>query len=271
MTFGSRTTSAGLPSTSTLPRSSTMARSTSGITISMTCSTISTVMPRSRTRRTSSTPVWASTGVSPVRTSSSSSSFGSVASARATSSRRFSDGTRSLASTSARASRPQNSSTSCALRLAPCIWVFRTSAPTMTLSTTLMVSKLFTTWKVRPTPRWQRSAAGRRVTSSPSNQIEPWVGGNAPAIRLNRVDLPAPLGPIRPTISPRPTEIETSLLATRPEKRCVTPRVSSSAVMPGSPCGGARTIRPGLAAAPAKSGRSACHRRSGRRRGRSRR
>ena len=83
-----------------------MARSTSGITISMTCSTISTVTPVSRTRRTSSTPVCASIGVRPVSTSSSSSSFGSVASARATSSRRFSDGIRSLASTSARAARP---------------------------------------------------------------------------------------------------------------------------------------------------------------------
>ena len=80
-----------------------MARSTSGITISMTCSTINTVTPVSRTLRTSSTPVFASTGVRPVSTSSSSSSFGSVASARATSSRRFSDGTRSLASTLARA------------------------------------------------------------------------------------------------------------------------------------------------------------------------
>src|SRR6266851_5036389 len=59
MTFGLRTTSFGLPSTSTLPRSSTMARSTSGITISMTCSTISTVTPVSRTRRTSSTHVGA--------------------------------------------------------------------------------------------------------------------------------------------------------------------------------------------------------------------
>src|ERR1700684_1463607 len=65
MTFGSRTMSAGLPSTSTLPRSSTMARSTSGITISITCSTINTVTPVARTRRTSSTPVWASIGVRP--------------------------------------------------------------------------------------------------------------------------------------------------------------------------------------------------------------
>ena len=122
-----------------------MARSTSGITISMTCSTISTVTPVSRTLRTSSTPVFASIGVSPVSTSSSSSSFGSVASARATSSLRFSDGIRSAASTSARGPSPQNSSTSCALRRASRITVVRTSAPTMTLSMTVMVSKLFTT------------------------------------------------------------------------------------------------------------------------------
>src|SRR6516165_10754845 len=138
---------------------------------------------------------------------------------------------RLLASTSARAARPQNSSTSCALRRACRIVVARTSAPTMTLSMTVMVSKLLTTWKVRPMPRRQRSAAGSRVTSSPSNQIAPSLGRITPAIRLNMVDLPAPLGPIRPTISPRPTEIETSLLATRPEKRCQTPRVSSSAVI----------------------------------------
>ena len=29
-------------------------------------------------------------------------------------------------------------------------------------------------------PRWQRSAAGNLVTSSPLNQIEPWVGGCTP-------------------------------------------------------------------------------------------
>ena len=105
----------------------------------------------------------------------------------------------------------------------------------MTLSMTVMVSKLFTTWKVRPMPRWQRSAAGNAVTSSPSKMIEPCVGGSTPAIRLNSVDLPAPFGPIRPTISPRPTEIETSLLAIRPPKRCQTPRVSRRGVVIAPP------------------------------------
>ena len=105
------------------------------------------------------------------------------------------------------------------MRRASFITVLRTSAPTITLSTTVMVSKLFTTWNVRAMPRWQRAAAGIWVTSSPLNQIDPCVGGSTPAIRLNKVDLPAPFGPIRPTISPRPTEIDTSLLAIRPPKR----------------------------------------------------
>ena len=52
-----------------------------------------------------------------------------------------------------------------------------------------------------------------------------------------------------------PTEIETSLLAIRPPKRCQTPRVSRSGlvVIVPPPCVWARTDRPGLAAAPARS------------------
>src|SRR6266568_5245053 len=233
MTFGSRTMSAGLPSTSTLPRSSTMARSTSGITISITCSTISTVTPVSRMFRTSSTPRLASDGVSPVITSSSSRSFGAVASARATSRRRFSAGISSLASASARWASPVNSSTSLALLRASPVDVVRTSAPTMTLSITDMVSKLLTTWNVRASPRAQRAVAGHAVTSSPSNRTLPSLGRITPAIRLNKVDLPAPFGPIRPTSSPRSILIEMSRLATSPPNRCVTCCTSSSAVMGG--------------------------------------
>src|SRR5450432_850520 len=100
-------------------------------------------------------------------------------------------------------------------------------------------------------PHRQRSAAGSAVTSLPSNQIEPCVGGSTPAIRLNSVDLPAPLGPISPTISPRPTDIEMLLLAIRPPKRCQTPLVSSKGVIAPLPCAVAKTVRPDLPAAPA--------------------
>src|SRR5581483_4476900 len=45
-----------------------------------------------------------------------------------------------------------------------------------------------------------------RVRSTPSNRMRPAVGSVSPARQLKNVDLPAPLGPIRPTISPASTE-----------------------------------------------------------------
>ena len=160
--------------------------------------------------------------MSPVITSSSSKSFGAVASARATSRRRFSAGISSFASASARRASPVNSSTAVALLRASRVEVVRTSAPTMTLSITDMVSKLLTTWNVRASPRAQRAVAGHAVTSSPSKRILPSLGRITPAIRLNKVDLPAPFGPIRPTSSPRSIFIEMSRLATSPPNLCVT-------------------------------------------------
>src|SRR5215470_17528761 len=77
-------------------------------------------------------------------------------------------------------------------------------------------------------PRAQRCAAESGVTSSPSNEIVPDEGGSAPAMRLNRVDFPAPFGPIRPTISPRSQLIDTSSLAATPAKCRETLRTSRS-------------------------------------------
>src|SRR5712671_1350379 len=77
-------------------------------------------------------------------------------------------------------------------------------------------------------PRAQRCAAESDVTSCPSNEIKPDEGGSVPAIRLNSVDFPAPLGPIRPRISPRWQFSDMSSLATTPLKRRDTLRTSSS-------------------------------------------
>src|SRR5262245_35762649 len=41
----------------------------------------------------------------------------------------------------------------------------------------------------------------------------PWLGGKLPAMTFIRVDLPAPLSPIRPSTSPRSSAIDTSLRA----------------------------------------------------------
>jgi len=128
------------------------------------------VTPVERTRRTSSTPVCASIGV---RTGENLIEQ-HAASARSPAPRNFepafSDGISSLASTLARPA---------ALRIPvphrPCggasrITVVRISAPTMTSVDHRHGLKAFHHLKVRAMPRWQRSAAGSAVTSSPSNQ-----------------------------------------------------------------------------------------------------
>jgi len=54
------------------------------------------------------------------------------------------------------------------------------------------------------------------------------VGVKAPASMLKIVDLPEPLGPIRPTISPGWTANETSLTAVKPPNRFVSPATLST-------------------------------------------
>src|SRR5436190_9519157 len=58
------------------------------------------------------------------------------------------------------------------------------------------------TWKVRPMPSLHRAAASSRVTRAPSKRISPDPGSRSPAIRPNRLVLPAPFGPTIPTMSP---------------------------------------------------------------------
>src|SRR4051794_9630519 len=56
----------------------------------------------------------------------------------------------------------------------------------------------------------------------------PLVGASAPAMRLNNVDLPAPLGPSTARRSPGATSRSMSLTATTPPKRRVNPRTRST-------------------------------------------
>src|SRR5258705_8012526 len=65
---------------------------------------------------------------------------------------------------------------------------------------------------------------------SPARLIVPRSGGWMPVMRLTSVVLPAPFGPMRPRISPAPIVRATSLVATSPPKRLVSPTVSSSAI-----------------------------------------
>src|SRR5580692_413406 len=66
------------------------------------------------------------------------------------------------------------------------------------------------------------------VTSTSEKTIRPDVGGTSPATQLKKVDLPAPFGPISPTISPWSTSRLAPASATKLPKLRVTSRALSS-------------------------------------------
>ena len=74
----------------------------------------------------------------------------------------------------------------------------------------------------------------------PANTIAPLVGGRKPLNRLKQVVLPAPFGPIRPTISPVSTMRLRLLTAARPPKRFDRSRASSSGMRQATGLGGVR-------------------------------
>src|SRR5437764_6811747 len=96
------------------------------------------------------------------------------------------------------------------------------------LSSTDIDSKVSGTWKVRASPSRARSSGGRRVTSLPAKATVPEVTGRSPVRQLKNVDLPAPLGPIRPRISPSSTDTEASSTALKAPNALVTLRASIS-------------------------------------------
>src|SRR5688572_15307308 len=73
----------------------------------------------------------------------------------------------------------------------------------------------------------------------PSKWIVPVVGGKNPVRRLKAVVLPAPLGPMSPTISPGSTDTLKSRTAVRPPNTLVTFFASSSGIGSG---GGRRLL-----------------------------
>ena len=94
-------------------------------------------------------------------------------------------------------------------------------------------SRMF--WNVRAMPaRTTFSGFGGRI--DPSSVTFPSVGMYMPVRQLKKVVFPAPLGPMRPTISPSCTFMLTSSTAVRPPKRIVTPLASRTIFVPTS-CG----------------------------------
>src|SRR6516225_4484699 len=60
------------------------------------------------------------------------------------------------------------------------------------------------------------ASAEARVRSALSNSTRPALGTMSPATQLKKVDLPAPFGPIRPTISPCATARSAPRTAVKP-------------------------------------------------------
>src|SRR5262245_25016621 len=169
---------------------------------SMMCSTMTSVMPERWMSRTRSMASWISRWVRPAIASSSSSTFGSVASARAISSRLRPGVPSERAGASASPFIPTRSSTARALASAAWRCGVRRKAPIITFSSTDMRSKVCGTWKVRASPSCARASGVRAVMSWPSKKTFPSVAGRSPVRQLKKVDLPAPFGPIRPRMSP---------------------------------------------------------------------
>ena len=166
----------------------------------MSCSTSKTPSP-SAVSSCSSTPSRSLSASSrPEAGSSRSSKRGPVARARAISTRRADPVGRSPAVCSAKSLTPTFSS-----RLSTVSSMFvsaASSAATRTLSRTVSELNNSRRWKVRARPRLARRCGASFVTSTPLTCTEPAVGSCIPLMTLNRVVLPAPLGPIRPVTSP---------------------------------------------------------------------
>src|SRR5436853_504092 len=65
-------------------------------------------------------------------------------------------------------------------------------------------------------PRWARRRLGTRVMSWSNSRIVPLSGASSPVMRLNKVVLPAPFGPMINRRSPGSTAKPTSAVTRRP-------------------------------------------------------
>src|SRR5262249_35971164 len=195
---------------------------------SMMCSTITSVMPLAWMARTRSIASCTSFWVRPAIASSSSSTFGSVASARAISSRLRPGVPSERAGASASRAMPTRSSTARALLSASARCEARRNAPIMTFSSTVMPSNVCGTWKVRARPSSARASGVNAVMSRPWNSTWPDVVCRSPVRQLKNVDLPAPFGPIRPRMSPWSSVTDALSTALKLPKVLVTPRASRS-------------------------------------------
>src|SRR5882724_9902646 len=195
---------------------------------SMMCSTITSVTPERWISRTRSIASCTSRWVRPAIASSSSRTLGSVASARAISSRLRPGVPSERAGASASRLMPTRSSTARARVSDSARCDVRRKAPIMTFSSTVMPSNVCGTWKVRASPSCALASGDIAVMSWPSNNTLPEVETRSPVRQLKKVDLPAPLGPMRPRMSPCSSVTLAASTALKLPKALVTSRASRS-------------------------------------------
>ena len=90
-------------------------------------------------------------------------------------------------------------------------------------------------WKLRASPRRVRWCAARPSSGSPAKCTLPVSLRRVPQMQLTSVDLPEPLGPIRPSRSPGWTSRSIASSATKPPKRLPTFSTRSSALISACP------------------------------------
>ena len=113
------------------------------------------------------------------------------------------------------------------------------SRPTCTFSPAVSEPNSSSRWKVRARPSRARRWGFMVVTSVSNRWTVPRSGAWSPLITLNRVVLPAPLGPISPVTVPGCTARLTSLRAETPPKRTATSEtVRTADPRPGASTGG---------------------------------
>src|SRR5437588_2571725 len=249
-TAGSVRTSSGVPSAIFLPKLSTAMRSHTPMTTFISCSIRRMVRPASRR----SAPMRAvsacvSAGFIPAAGSSRSRSRGSVASALAISSRRWSPYGSAPAGSCARGPSPTRSSSSRArvrTRASSVRWAGAASPPSSRVARVRRCRPMTTFsradiprnrrmfWKGRAMPRAVMRSGRSPPVGSPRNRTRPAVARRKPVMTLNSVVFPAPLGPISPTISPSATANDTSSTARSPPNATET-RSHSSMPPPPEP------------------------------------
>ena len=84
------------------------------------------------------------------------------------------------------------------------------------MSSTVSVGNSGTSWNDRISPSSARPSGDHVVTSRSSKNTLPLSGRTNPAITSNSVVLPAPFGPISPSVSPAATSSDTSSTASEP-------------------------------------------------------